>query len=75
MANILAAQSGFYDLPSTWVGGVVPVDGDTVDGKTFVITIRDGRTIGDGTDAIVSSDFNGGGEWIFESGCDLSTLR
>jgi hypothetical protein len=45
MAAISSTAAGFYDVGGTWVGGVVPVDGDTIT-ILHKVTIRDNRTVG-----------------------------
>ena len=50
MANIISAQSGLASDPSTWVGGVAPVDGDSVVIEAGHTVELDGHfTWGDGT--------------------------
>jgi hypothetical protein len=45
MAAITTAQAGFYDVTTTWTGGVVPVQGDTIT-LNHAVTIRDTRLVG-----------------------------
>jgi hypothetical protein len=45
MAAITSTAAGFYDVGSTWTGGVVPVQGDTAT-ISHKVTIRDARSIG-----------------------------
>ena len=45
MAAITSAAAGFYDVTTTWTGGVVPVSGDTIT-INHAVEIRDARTVG-----------------------------
>jgi hypothetical protein len=45
MAAITTNASGFWDVTTTWTGGVVPVNGDTVT-MNHAVTVRDARTVG-----------------------------
>lgn len=48
MATITSFATGFYDVGGTWVGGIVPVEGDKVIvASGHVVTIRDTRIAGD----------------------------
>jgi hypothetical protein len=50
MATITSNGTGFYDVGGTWVGGIVPVEGDKVIiASGHVVTIRDTRIAGDDT--------------------------
>jgi len=50
MATITSNATGFYDVGGTWVGGIVPVEGDKVIiASGHVVTIRDTRIAGDDT--------------------------
>ncbi|QOY92338.1 hypothetical protein [Paludibaculum fermentans] len=49
-AAIPSAQSGAWDNPATWTGGVIPGNGDTATiGNGHTITIRGGTTVTVGT--------------------------
>ncbi len=49
-AAIPSAQSGAWDNPATWTGGVIPGNGDTVTiGNGHTITIRSGTAVTVGT--------------------------
>lgn len=45
MSAITTAQAGNWGVGSTWTGGVVPVDGDTVT-LNHAVTLSDARTVG-----------------------------
>lgn len=50
MATITSLGTGYYDVGGTWVGGIVPVEGDKVIiASGHVVTIRDTRIAGDDT--------------------------
>lgn len=50
MATITSLGTGFYDVGGTWVGGIVPIEGDKVIiASGHVVTIRDTRIAGDDT--------------------------
>ncbi len=50
MATITSFATGFYDVGGTWVGGIVPIEGDKVIiASGHVVTIRDTRIAGNDT--------------------------
>lgn len=45
-AMIVSTATGFWDDGATWVGGVAPVNGDTVQIAAHTVTVRTNRTVG-----------------------------
>lgn len=55
MATITSFATGFYDVGGTWVGGIVPVEGDKVIiASGHNVTIRDTRIAGNDTTTAVT---------------------
>jgi len=55
MATITSFATGFYDVGGTWVGGIVPVEGDKVIiASGHNVTIRDTRIAGDDTTTAIT---------------------
>jgi hypothetical protein len=55
MATARAIASGNWSAPSTWNGGVLPGNGDTVYANGFTVTIDQNITIGDTNNPIVNA--------------------
>jgi hypothetical protein len=71
MANIAAAQSGNFNLTTTWVGGAVPGSGDIAYANTFTITISDTRTVQAVSNAAVAG-ITVGGTFSLLNGANLT---
>lgn len=68
MAHIVAAQSGDKDTNATWVGGVVPGDGDTWETTGFAITANTPWTFGTaGSTGTAACTLLSGGELIINA--------
>jgi len=70
-AQIVSAGSGSWNNAATWVGNVVPGDGDSVsiaDGHTIRVT--DNRIIG-GSNHTVAVRLNNSGSLVIDSACTL----
>lgn len=71
MAVILAAQSGVWSDPTTWIGGVVPGPGDVAIANGFVVTVNTNVTC-----AEVRNDTTGGatagGRFALNNGITLT---
>ena len=63
MPVIRAAASGNWSSPATWVGGVLPSNGDTVAANGFTITIDQNVTIGGANNPLVNAGSFVTGQW------------
>lgn len=71
MANIAAAQSGNFNLTTTWVGGVVPGSGDVAYANTYTVDVSDTRTV-QAISNLAGTGITVGGTFSLRNGCNLT---